>query len=204
MNEARRILASVCAALALLGGCTASRLVKQEKNPEYSGKPFGSVLVVAVHADELVRRPFEDRIVARLGARGRKGIPSYDVLGRGKVEEAALRRAIAQSGADGVLVTRISGVDRPSWTVPGATIGVSMGWGGFYGYYSGLWETVNVPSQQVSGSSTTYSETRLFDAKSGVLAWRGVMETRQSDDLDAVLTQYIDVIFNAMVSDRVL
>jgi hypothetical protein len=30
------------------------------------------------------------------------------------------------------------------------------------------------------------------------------MDTRENDDLGAVLTQYINVIFDAMVSDRVL
>jgi hypothetical protein len=30
------------------------------------------------------------------------------------------------------------------------------------------------------------------------------MDTRENDDLDAALTQYIEVIFDAMVSDRVL
>ncbi len=79
-----------------------------------------------------------------------------------------------------------------------------MGWSGFYGYYSGVWQTVSLPAQQISGPSWTVSETRLFDANSGALAWTGIVDTRQNDSLDAALTQYINVIFDAMVSDRVL
>jgi hypothetical protein len=30
------------------------------------------------------------------------------------------------------------------------------------------------------------------------------MDTRENDDLSAALTQYLDVIFDAMVNDRVL
>lgn len=144
-------------------------------------------------------------MVALLGQRGIKGIPAYTVLAaRGQVEEAQLRQAIARSGAEGVLVTRVTRVDRSSGTVPGATVAVGVGWGGFYGYYSGVWQTVNVAPEKITGPSWTVSETRLFDAKNGVLAWTGIMDTRENDDLGAALTQYINVIFDAMVNDRVL
>ena len=203
IHAAKRCLA--IAALALLASCTTSKLVTQQSNPDYVGKSFKSVMVVAVTADEIVRRTYEDRIVALLDKRGRKGVPAYSLLGtRGKVEEAELRQAIARSGVEGVLITRITRVDRSTAYVPGATVAVGIGWGGFYGYYSSMWQTVNLPAQDIAGASWTYSETRLFDAKSGTLAWTGVMESRETRDLDAALTQYIDVIFDAMVHDRVL
>ena len=177
----------------------------QQSNPEYVGKPFKSVMVVAVTSDELVRRTFEDRMVAMLDKRGLKGIPAYAVVeSRGKVEEADLRQAIARSGAEGVLMTRVIRVDRSSGYVPGSTVAVGYGWGGFYGYYSGVWETVTTPEQKVTGTSWTVSETRLFDARNGALAWTGVVDTRENHDFAAVLTQYVDLIFNAMVGDRVL
>lgn len=180
-------------------------MVAQQSNPDYVGKSFKNVMVVAVTRDELVRRKFEDRIVVLLGKRGRNGIPAYAaVSSRGKVEEAQLREAIARSGADGVLITRIARVDRSSAHAAGATMMIGTGWGGFYGFYSGMWETVNLPPQEVTGPAWTVSETRLFDAKSGALAWTGVVDTRESDDLEAILTQYIDLVFDAMVSDRVL
>jgi hypothetical protein len=170
-------------------------MVTQQSNPDYVGKPFKSVMVVAVTADELVRRTFEDRMVALLGQRRVKGVPSYSVIGSRKVEEAELRRAIAASGVEAVLITRVTRVDRSTGTLPGATVGI-----GFYGY----WETVHLPPEQVNGPSWTVSETRLFDAKNGVLAWTGVMDTRENNDLDGALTQYINVVFDAMVRDRVL
>ena len=208
MNPAAKrwlgILGAAFTALALLAGCATSRLVSQQTNPEYVGKSFKSVMVVAVTSDDLVRRTFEDRMVALLGKRGAKGIPGYDAIGsRGQVEEAELRRAVARSGAEGVLVTRVTRIDRSSGTVPGATVYLGIGTG-FYGYYSTVWDAVNIAPQKITGPSWTVSETRLFDAKNGALAWTGVMDTRENDDLGAALTQYIEVIFDAMVSDRVL
>jgi hypothetical protein len=197
------ILSAVFVALALLAGCATSRLVSQQSNPDYVGKSFKSVMVVAVTTDQLVRRTYEDRVVALLGKRGLKGIPAYSLAGsRGKVEEAELREAIARSGADGVLVSRVTRVDKSTGTVS-STMSVGYGWGGFYGYYDGVWQTVTT-SQTVSGPTWTLSETRLFDAKNGALAWTGVVDTRESDDLGAALTGYIHIIFDAMVNDRVL
>jgi hypothetical protein len=195
----------VALALLLLAGCATSRLVSQQSNPDYIGKSFNSIMVVAVTSDDLLRRNYEDRIVALLAKRGRKGIPAYAAVGtRGKVEEAQLRQAIARSGAEGVLITRVTSVARSSGTVPGATVAVGVGWGGFYGFYSGVWQTAEIPPQEIIGPKWTASETRLFDARSGALAWTGVVDTRESDSFAAALTQYIDVIFDAMVNDRVL
>jgi len=205
MKRCLAMLGAAVAALALLASCATSRLVTQQSNPDYVGKSFKSVMVVAVTADELVRRTYEDRMVVLLGQRGVKGIPGYSAVGtRGRVEEAALRDAIARSGAEGVLITRVTRIDRSSGTLPGATVGVSVGWGGFYGYYSTVWDTVSTPAQTVTGPTWTVSETRLFDARNGALAWTGVMDTRENDDLGAALTQYLKVIFGAMVDDRVL
>ncbi|HET7362185.1 MAG TPA: hypothetical protein VFJ70_01300 [Burkholderiales bacterium] len=185
---------------AVLPGCATSRLVTQQSNPDYVGKSFNSVMVVGVTSDEIVRRTFEDRVAALLDKRGLKGIPAYSVVGsRGKVEEAGLREAIARSGAEGVLITRVTRVERESGTVPGATVGV-----GLYGYYGGVWETVTTAPQQISGPSWTLSETRLFDARTGALAWTGIVDTRENDDLGAAMTQYVNIIFDAMVRDRVL
>jgi len=192
------------AALALVAGCATSQLVSQQANPDYVGKHFKSVMVVAVTSDDLIRRTFEDRMVVMLGKRGAKAIPAYDAIGsRGRVDEAEVRKAVARSGVEGVIVTRVTRIDRSTGTVPGATVYLGVGTG-FYGYYSTVWDAVTIAPEKITGPSWTVSETRLFDAKNGALAWTGIMDTRENDDLSAALTQYIEVIFDAMVSDRVL
>jgi hypothetical protein len=197
-------------ALVFLASCT-SRLVSQQANPDYIGKPFKSVMVVAVASDDLVRRTFEDRLVALLAKRGVKGIPAYSVVGaRRQIEEAELRQALERSGVEGVLITRVTRVDQSSGYTSGATVSVGYGYGygagfgGFYGYYSGVWETTTTAPQKVSGPTWTLSETRLFDAKNGTLAWTGLVDTRNNNDIGAALTQYVGIIFDAMVNDRVL
>jgi hypothetical protein len=205
MPMPRALLSAAVLALTLLASCTTSRLVSQQSNPDYVGKPFKSVIVVAVTSDQMIRRTFEDRVVALLGKRGVNGIPAYSLIGsRGQVEEAELREAVARSGAEGVLITRVTRVDQSSGYVPGSTVSVGYGGVGFYGYYGGVWQTVDTAPQKISGPTWTLAETRLFDAKSGVLAWTGVVDTRKTDDVGAALTEFVHVIFDAMVSGRVL
>ena len=192
-------------ALAVLAGCTTSQLVSQKANPDYVGKPLKIVMVVAVTEDEIVRRTYEDRVIALLRKRGIEGIPGYSAVGkRGKVGEAELRQAIARSGAEGVMITRVTSIEQSKTELPATEVAVGYGWGGFYGYYAGVWTTVSAPAQTATGPRWTVSETRLFDARNGALAWTGIVGTKESDDFNAALTQYIQVIFDAMVGDRVI
>jgi hypothetical protein len=201
-----RLLLSGLAAAALLAGCTASSLVSQQANPEYVGKSFKSVMVVAVTEDEIVRRTYEDRMVALLARRGVKGVAGYSAIGgRGKVQEAALRKAVEGSGVDAVLITRVTSMDQVKTHISGGTLAVGYGWGGGYsGFYSGVWDVVSVGAQDVAGERWAASETRLFDARKEAMAWAGVVDTKETRNFGAALTQYVEIIFDAMVRDRVI
>ena len=126
------------AALVLLAGCASSRMVAQQSNPEYVGKPFKSVMVVAVTADEIVRRTYEDRIVALLDKRGLEGHPGYASIGeRGKMEEAELRKAIGSRTPKRAHHAGHPGRPLGDAHIRARTLAVGIGWGGMYGYYDG-------------------------------------------------------------------
>ena len=205
----RRALSFAVVALAFVAGCAPIRLLYQHANPEYVGKPFKRVLVVAVTNENVLGRVYEDRMVALLGQRGIKGVPAYASLGTaGAVDEATLRGVIAKTGVDGMLITRTTSVDESTVTTPGYTVTVGYGWGGFYNYYSGVWQTTYVPPQTtVVGPTRTVSETRLFDAKSGALAWSGMIGTTDRDgesDSAASVQQYAGIVFDAMARDGII
>jgi len=204
-------LALAVVALALVASCAPNRLLRQHANPEYVGKPFKRVLVVAVTRENVLGRVYEDRMVALLGQRGITGVPAYASLGTaGAVDEATLRGVIAKTGVDGMLITRTTSVDESTVTTPGytVTVGIGTGWGGFYNYYSGVWQTSYVPPQTtVVGPTRTVSETRLFDAKSGALAWSGMIGTTDRDgesDSAASVQQYAGIVFDAMSRDGII
>jgi hypothetical protein len=204
-------LAVVLAVVALAGvaGCAPNRLLHQQANPEYVGKPFKRVLVVAVTKENVLGRVYEDRMVALLGQRGIKGVPAYASLGTaGAVDEATLRGVIAKTGVDGMLITRTTSVDESTVTTPGYTVAVGYGWGGLYGYYSGVWQTTYVPARTTAvGPTRTVSETRLFDTKSGTLAWSGMIGTTDRDgesDTTSSVQQYAGIVFDAMARDGII
>lgn len=206
-----RTIAVALVAAACAAACATNRLLDSQANPEYVGKPFKRVLVVAVTNENVIGRVYEDRMVALLAARGIRAIPGYDALGgTGAVDETTLRAVIAKTGVDAALVTRAVAVDQTTVTTPGQTavVGFGVGWGGFYGYYSGVWRSVYVPPRtQDVGPQITTSEARLFDARTGTLAWRGTVATRDSDggsDSTAAIDAYAGIVFDAMASDGVI
>jgi hypothetical protein len=207
-RRARTLLVALVAA-ACATGCATNRLVDHQANPAYVGKPFKRILVVAVTSENVLGRIYEDRMVALLGQRGVQGIPAYSALGiTGAVDEATLRSVIAKTGADAMLITRTISVDQATVTSPGQTAFVGIGWGGFYGFYSGVWKSVYVPPQtQDVGPPVSTSETRLFDARSGDLAWRGVIATKDRDgqsDTASDMQQYAGMVYDAMAGDGII
>lgn len=197
-------LVAACAA-----GCATNRLVDHQANPAYVGKPFKRVLVVAVTHENVLGRIYEDRMVALLGQRGVQGIAAYSALGvTSAVDEATLRAVIAKTGADAMLITRTIAVDQATVTSRGETAFVGVGWGGYYGFYSGVWKSVYVPPQtQNVGPPVSTSETRLFDARTGDLAWRGVIATKDRDgdsDTASSVQKYAGIVYDAMAGDGII
>jgi hypothetical protein len=204
-ERALRALAVLAAAAACLAGC-ANQLVQQHANPDYVGKPFKRVLVVAVTNENVLSRIYEDRMVALLATRGVQGVQGYDVLGTaGAVDRATLRAAIAKTGVEGVLITRTLSADQATLTTGATTVTWGYGWGGFYDYYRGAWQTKYVPAQTTAtGPTRIVTETRLFDAKTGTLAWSGLIDTLDRDSTDSTaLPRYAPMAFDAMVRDRI-
>lgn len=197
----------VIAAIAVLMpvACSTSKLLWHQANPEYVGKPFRQVMVHAVAYDRTLRRVFEDRMVAKLGERGIRGVPAYSIVGRDvEIEESRWREAVAQSGVDGVLITRPGAEDRTATQVAGGTIVTGTGMVGLYGYHGGVWQVTEAAPKKAEGARWMASTTRLFDARSGAPVWAGSVDTPMEGDVMPAMQRYIDIVFRAMVKDGVI
>ena len=201
----RFLLAGFSFGLLALAGCAPGKLLSHEANPAYAGKRFDSVLVHAVAYDRVLRRVFEDRMVAALAARGIRGVASYPLLERdGETDEARLREVVARSGASGVMITRPGAEERATTTISGGTVISGTGGYGLYGYYAGVWQAVDVAPKKVGGSTWRVSSTRLFDAATGEPAWMGSVQTPGGGDPVPAIQRYVDLVVAAMARDRVL
>jgi hypothetical protein len=193
-------------AFILVAGCATNKLLSHQANPEFVGKPPKKVLVHVVAYDQTLRRVFEDRMVTLLEGRGIQGVPAYSIFpGQAEIKEDKLREAIAKSGVDSVMITRTGVEEEATTVVSGGTVVTGTGMTGLYGYYGGVWQVTEVTPQTVEGATWMTSSTRLYDVKTGNPVWAGSVKTAMDNvDTGRAMQQYIDIIFAAMVKDRVL
>ena len=192
-----RISALALAAIALLlGACASTKLVNSWKDSRYTGPPVAKMLIIGVTRQSGIRRTFEDIFAEQLRARRLEAIQSYMLIPEdGEVPQERLAQAVQESGADGVLVTRLVKVDRQTQYYPGSYGGPrSMG---FYGFYSLAWGGFYDPPQLYTYDVVT-SETSLFAARTNQLVWSGTTETFAPRDVKRDTRELASVIIQAL------
>ncbi|MBW7900256.1 MAG: hypothetical protein H3C26_02180 [Rhodocyclaceae bacterium] len=168
----------IAAAAALLAACaTPARLVDSWQDGDYRAAPLRRLLVLGFGEDGAGRRLFEDELVRALKAQGVDAVPSYALAsGVHEADVDRVRELVTQSAADGVLATRLAGMDRRITTTPGQVTAVpTMVYRrGFYGYYP---STVWVHSPPTTrGYDVVRLETNLWQASGERLIWSGATE----------------------------
>jgi len=167
----------------LVVGCASTTLQSTWVDPGYTGGPFKKFFVVGLSAREVTtRRVFEDIVVAKLQAAGAQAVPAWQSFGdEGRASEGQMEAAVAQSGADALIMTRLLGIDTrtnvSTAMVPGPMLGPGFGPGPGYGYgwwggYSGWYAVPQVTQYQVATAETT-----VFDVKTHKIVWSATSQT---------------------------
>jgi len=194
----------------LLGACAAPTVLNtQWSNPQFAGKPpMRSILVMGITNDPNNRRNFEDQMVAQLATRGVKAVPSYRFAPEsGAVEQVKLEQAVKQAGVAGVLLSRVVNVSQEVKVSPGMYMGPPMGygWGGFYGYYGGMWASSYYMPPTVFTEQHVAADTRLFEAKDFTLVWSAATTTTPSGgSVAALFEQFSKLIVDSMAKDGIV
>jgi len=166
-------------AFALLAACASTTIVDQWQRPGFSGGPFKRILVVGVTKEATVRRIFEDEFVRQLHARGTDAVASYTLIPEdGQVDRPRLERAVKESRADAVIVTRVLKVEQRTQVVPGTPAFPGFGTDiyGFYGSgWGGVWTGYASPPA-VFQYDEVKVETKLFQAGDAALVWAAQSE----------------------------
>jgi hypothetical protein len=165
-------------AAGVLAGCASTNLVSQWRNPDVQGGPYKKLLLVAVAKAENPRRIAEDAFAKNLSALGVASVTSYSLLPEvGQVSKERVEKAVADSGADAALVSKLVKVETKTITSPGMySPGPS-----FYGHYQSAWTGYYDPPTTYQSDVFTM-EVKLFDAKSSALIWSGITETADPGD----------------------
>ncbi len=193
--------AAALALVATLGGCASTRLDAVWTRPERAGQPIeGPVLVVGVARDETIRRVYEDDMVAKLGARGVKSIPSYAAVpgALGGDDHQRLLEAARKAGARYLLSTAVIGQDRevvvtqdPYW-----------GWGfaGYRGWWGSYWGMAYPVRTDVRTYNVYVAQTALIDVAADRIDWTARSRTTEPTQVERETRVFVDLILEAMTA----
>jgi hypothetical protein len=192
--------------LAALCGCATTELTNTWKDPQYGGGAVKKVMVVGISNQSSVRRTFEDTFAEMLKANGVEVVPSHTLVPEdGPMPEDRLRAAVAQSGADAVLITRM--VERKTEvtvTPAGARpppAGMRMR--GYYGYYSGAWVGYYEPAT-VHQYDYIVAETTLFAGNNPQPVWTGTTRTMESKDIRGATEGFAKPVIEALKKEGLI
>lgn len=210
VSKARRLasLALLAGAALLLSACASTQFNAQWLNPEAGNRlPVKSVLVIGISRDATARRVYEDTMVAQLAARGVKAQPSYRSLpGDGPAAQPAIERAVRDAGADAVLMSRTVSVINEVRISPGMVMGppYGFGWGGFYGYYHGMWASAYAIPPSVYTVQNVVVDTRLFDAKDFMVLWSGSSTTTPTSSMQTTIAEFATSLVAALAGAKAI
>ena len=186
--------------VAALGGCSTTKLEGSWKEPQFTG-PLRNVLVIGVARNQATRRVFEDNFVSSLKARGTPAIASYPLLPEeGVIPKERIRQAVAQSGADSVLVTRVLRVQRAVLVTPGRGAPDYMR-DDFHGWYAKTWDSAPPPVEEYDVLTI---ESTLWDIRQERVVWKGTSETTARANVGTVTGELANVLISQMKTDRVI
>jgi hypothetical protein len=110
-----RTALSLAAVLLIVGCASAPSPVTTTtwRDPAFNGPPFKKIFVVGLSAQSLQdQRGFEDLMVSTLQGAGVVAVPGWRYVATDRTpDQATMRAAVAQSGADGALLVRLSGFE---------------------------------------------------------------------------------------------
>lgn len=206
--KAARLVLIAGAALLLASCATSTQFNAQWLNPEAGNRlPVRNVLVIGISRDSTARRIYEDAMVAQLAARGVKAQPAYKSLPQdGPAPQSAIEKAVRDAGADAVLVSRTVSVTNEVRVSPGMVMGppAGFGWGGFYGFYHGMWSSAYAIPPNVYTVQNVVVDTRLFDAKDFMVLWSGSSTTNPTSSMQTTISEFAATLVTALAGAKAI
>ncbi len=197
--------AIVVALLAGVACATKTTLSNVWRSETYPSGTMQRILVIGVAENETGRRSFEDAFAAALALQNADAVPSYQLLpGEERLSRESIEAAISGRGFQGVLVTRLLGVDEQETYVPPSTYVRPGYYGrGMYGYYGSSWDVVHRPGYTVT-ETIVRLETHLYDAATADLVWAAHSDTFDPRSTDDIIDSVTKKLSRRLAEDEML
>jgi hypothetical protein len=196
------------AATFLVAGCASPDQPATWLDPAYAGQGFRKIFVVGLSARDLTdQRGFENLMVSALQDAGVLAVPGWQFMPTDRPpDERAIRAAVTQSGADGVLLARISDFSAQSELVM-APAGVGYGPGYYGGGYvyggAGMYGGWYQPAVEIDYQRATVYTT-LFDVQTAKPVWTFNVPTFNPATVRQDMPAYINQVVDMLRSTRLL
>ncbi|MCC7216571.1 MAG: DUF4136 domain-containing protein [Burkholderiales bacterium] len=191
-----RLASFVCALAALVSGCQSTSLRSAWFDTSFAGPPMRKIMVAGAFQSLAEGRVFEDIFVEKMRAAGVDGVASHTVLlDPAKATDAAFDAAVIGSGAQGLLLVNVLGVDTRTQVSTSMAPG-GMAWG--RGPWGGPSTTALVPVQRVSQYDLATVETKLFDVKTRRVVWAGTTTTLNPQTAARETPAFADIVIGEL------
>jgi hypothetical protein len=173
-------------------------------------KSFQKLLIISVAPNEFVQEAFQSQLAAELQKQGVNAVASRRYFTRyTDAERERFKRSIDESGADHVLLARVTTTSTTAYEDRGMIIGPGgMPYADAIGV-QGAYARAFYPGAIVPGADgsvkTVASEASIFAAKGEKLIWSARVRTTNAQSAGAEdAPQYVGVILQAMKKDKLL
>lgn len=189
------VFALLLSVVTLIVGCASTNTPSTWRSPSYNGPAFKKLMVIGLSSRSLNdQQGFENVVVSSLQASGAKAVPGWQYIATDHTpDQATIRAAVAQAGADAVLLVRISGFTTQS-NFGGVNIVTPVG----PDMYAGWYEPAIIDTQV----ATIY--TTLFDVRSAQPVWTFTAPTYDSRSLQKDAPQFASDVTGMLQSSGLL
>jgi hypothetical protein len=196
-----RTLFALLALAALVAGCQSTSIRSAWFDTDFAGPPMRKIVVVGDVGTTTDGRVFEDAFTARLRAAGVDAVAGHSLaLDDPALPENRFAAAVEGSGAQGLLLVRLLGVDTRTQVtttmVPGG-----MAWG------RSPWgppAPVHVPVQRVTQYDLATVETKLYDVRTRQLVWAATTSTFNPGSVARETPGFADLVIRQLADRGVI
>ena len=169
--------------------CQTNKLVGTFAAPrDYSGAPYGRLMIVGLGANPQGRDRYENAFVDKLANYGVVAVASVNLVPKIEdIDRQTVESWLSRFTLDGVIVTRVTTTKPPRHYVP-----PHLSLGGWYGAWG-------MESEVAPGGEKFFLETDLFDAKTEEIRYSAVLRTKIKGDPRTTVHAVINLLANDMV-----
>ena len=185
----------------LLGSCASTKITDKWRAEDLKEPRAKKILLLALIKDPVTRAYFEDHFVAAARKKGVEVIPSTSLAPHATSldEKEEVRRLLAETGADGVLLAQLKGVKKDYKHVPSRLSWYpdSYGYSGFYDYYYMSYRAIYRPGY-IGADDYFKMQFRYFSTRSEKMLWAANLETKNPRSIKGTIEEIADEVISEL------